>query len=414
MNDLRILENLFEKHDDEIHFELFKRSNIVSINNENQGDYNKEIIFNTKSLASRLINYKDAYILLKIEVKIPYDPTDQGKKSVPKLISLKKSFELVEYLKVSLNNVIITNESYVNRSSLVNYVLNNAYNDPTSYRNISKAISTGLNITDNQFITKDTYYSPQNDDEDTSNKFHYIDFEIPIFLKDISEFFKQLTVLKFAEFNIALKFIDNMIISSRENIETTIKSCHLFVKEVELYENDHIKYLKMLDDGYNQNINFLECHTRIFNDKMSEINENFYVNNVQNCDSVYMYGILNTNKEGLKYDLPSVKFEKPYLNIDNIKFENPIENDISAYDELKSKSNHYDNFLITYPNFKNYYRIYCFNVSRNIRDDHNNKFINIITNMETTSCVVYIVLKTHSSVKLEYSKNNGLVVYKSQ
>ena len=330
------------------------------------------------------------------------------------LISLKKSFELIEYLRISLNNIIITNESYVNRSSLVNYVLNNAYNDPTSYRNISKAISTGLNITDNQFITKDTYYSPQDDDEDTSNKFHYINFEIPIFLKDISEFFKQVTVLKFAEFNIDLKFIDNMIISSRENIEVVIKSCHLFVKEVELSENDHIKYLKMLNDGYSKTINFLECHTRIFNDKMSEINENCYVNDVQNCDSVYMYGILNTNKNSLKYDLPSVKFEKPYLNIDDIKFENPIYNDISAYDELKSKSNHYDNFLITNPNFKNYYRIYCFNVSRNIRDDHNNKFINIITNMETTSCVVYIILKTHSSVKLEYSKSKGLVVYKYQ
>ena len=414
MNDLRTLENLFEKHNDEIHFELFKRSNIVSINNENNGDYNKEIIFNTRSLASLLINYKDAYILLKIEVKIPYDQTDQGKKSVPKLISLKKSFELIEYLRISLNNVIITNESYVNRSSLVNYVLDNAYNDPTSYRNVLKAISTGLNITDNQFITKDTDYSPQDDDEDTSNKFHYINFEIPIFLKDISEFFKNVTILKFAEFNIGLKFIDNIIISSRENIETTIKSFHLFVKEVELFENDHIRYLKMLNDGYSKTINFLECHTRIFNDKMSEINENLYVNNVQNCDSVYMYGILNTNKEGLKYDLPSVKFEKPYLNIDNIKFENPIDNYISAYDKLKSKSNHYDNFLITYPNFKNYYRIYCFNVSRNIRDDHNNKFINIITNMETTSCVVYIVLKTHSSVKLNYSKSNGLVVYKSQ
>ena len=414
MNDLRILDDLFEKHNDEIYFQLFKRSNIISINNENQGDYNKEIVFNTRSLASLLVNYKDAYILLKIEAKVPYDGTDQGKKSVPKLISLKKSFELIEYLRISLNNVTITNESYVNRSALVNYVLNNSYSDPTSYRNVSKAISTGLNITDNQFITKDTYYTPQDDDEDTSNKFHYIDFEIPIFLKDISEFFKNVSVLKFAEFNIGLKFIDNMIISSRENIETTIKSCHLFVKEVELYENDHIKYLKMLNDGYTKNINFLECHTRIFNDKMSEINENFYVNNVQNCDSVYMYGILNTNKQGLAYDLPSVKFEKPYLNIDNIKFENPIENDISAYDELKNKSNHYDNFLITYPNFKKYYRIYCFNVSRNIRDDHNNKFINIITNMESTSCVVYIVLKTHSSVKLQYSKSNGLVVYKSQ
>ena len=82
------------------------------------------------------------------------------------MISLKKSFELIEYLRISLNNVIITNESYVNRSSLVNYVLNNACNDPTSYRNISKANSTGLNMTDNQFIIKDTYYSPQDDDDE--------------------------------------------------------------------------------------------------------------------------------------------------------------------------------------------------------------------------------------------------------
>ena len=80
MNDLTILDDLLEKHNDEIHFELFKRSNIVWINNENQGDYNKEIIFNTRSLSSLLINYKDAYVLLKIEVKIPYDGTDQDKK----------------------------------------------------------------------------------------------------------------------------------------------------------------------------------------------------------------------------------------------------------------------------------------------------------------------------------------------
>ena len=89
MNDLRILDDLFEKNNDEIYFELFKRSNIVWINNENQGDYNKEIVFNTRSLASLLINYMDAYILLEIEVKISYDGTDQDKKSVPKLISLK-------------------------------------------------------------------------------------------------------------------------------------------------------------------------------------------------------------------------------------------------------------------------------------------------------------------------------------
>ena len=241
-----------KKNNDEIHFELFERSNIVWINNENQGDYSKEIVFNTRSLASLLINYKDAYILLKIEVKIPYDGTDQGKKSVPKLISLKKSYELVEYLRISINNVIITNESYVNRSSLVNHVMNNAFNDPTSYRNISKAISTGLSITDNQFITKDTYYSPEDDGKDTTSKFHYINFEIPIFLKDISEFFRKVTVLKFAEFNINLKFIDNMIISFRENVETTIKSCYLFVKEVKLHEND-------MKNKLHEKLNILKC-----------------------------------------------------------------------------------------------------------------------------------------------------------
>ena len=34
--------------------------------------------------------------------------------------------------------------------------------------------------------------------------------------------------------------------------------------------------------------------------------------------------------------------------------------------------------------------------------------------METTSCADYIVLKTHSSIRLEYTKTNGLFVYKSQ
>ena len=158
--------------------------------------------------------------------------------------------------------------------------------------------------------------------------------------------------MKFAEFNISLKFIDNIIISSREGIKTTIKSCHLFAKEIKLHESDHIKYLKMLNDGYSKTINFLEIRTKIFKDKMKEINQDFYVNNVRNCDSVYIYGILDANKERLHYDLPSVKFEKPQLSIDNIEFEKPIDNDISAYDDLKNKSNHYDNFLITYSHFK--------------------------------------------------------------
>ena len=36
MDDFIILENSFEKHDDQIHFDLFKESNIIAHDNNNQ------------------------------------------------------------------------------------------------------------------------------------------------------------------------------------------------------------------------------------------------------------------------------------------------------------------------------------------------------------------------------------------
>ena len=90
MDDFRILENLFEKHDDQIHFDLFKESNIIAHNNNNQGNFNKEINFNTQSLASQIINYKDAYILLEIQVTVPYERQDLGKKNNSSIIVSQK------------------------------------------------------------------------------------------------------------------------------------------------------------------------------------------------------------------------------------------------------------------------------------------------------------------------------------
>ena len=65
----------------------------------------------------------------------------------------------------------------------------------------------------------------------------------------------------------------------------------------------------MLNDGYTNSINFLENHTRIFDEKLSTVNENFYINNVRNADRVYIYGILDSNKEGFHFDLPSVNLK---------------------------------------------------------------------------------------------------------
>ena len=236
MDDFKILENLFEKNNDQIHFDSFKESNIIAHNNNNQGNFNKGINFNTQSLASQLINYKDAYILLEIQVAVPYERQDQGKKTIPQLLYIKKSYELVHSLKISLNNIIISNEVNINRSSLVNYILNNAKDSYSDYRNLETNDSSAedLTIKYNQFISKETYVrnSDIGEDDDISDKFHYVNFKISIFFKDISEFFKKVDLLKYAEFNIDISFIDKIVISKRANIKSTIKSCFLYVEEI--------------------------------------------------------------------------------------------------------------------------------------------------------------------------------------
>ena len=153
MNDYKTITKLFENDQDEIGFRLFKESNIIELNNNNQGNYNDySIEFNTKSLTSKIINYKNSYIEIDFTVEIPYDQSDEDKKSIPKLVSLKKSYEIVESLKIQFNDVIISNETNLNRADLVNYVLNNSYNSPASYRNIMKSNSLNLNIKNNKFI----------------------------------------------------------------------------------------------------------------------------------------------------------------------------------------------------------------------------------------------------------------------
>ena len=71
------------------------------------------------------------------------------------VIIYKKSYELVKNLKISLNNIIIGNEANVNRSAIVNYILNNSKNDYADHRNLEINASTGedLTIKDNQFIS---------------------------------------------------------------------------------------------------------------------------------------------------------------------------------------------------------------------------------------------------------------------
>ena len=96
-------------------------------------------------------------------------------------------------------------------------------------------------------------------------------------------------------------------------------------------------------------------------------------------------------------------------------FENPIPNDISTFEILKNKSNHSDNFFITYNEFKNNYRIYCFNTNRETHEDNSKRHMNIITNVNIKDIgtpTVYVVWRNYATVTMIYNKNE-LDVYKS-
>ena len=54
MNDMQILENLFNNRHDEITFQSLEESNIISLNNNNKGHYsNNNLLFNTLQVSKK-------------------------------------------------------------------------------------------------------------------------------------------------------------------------------------------------------------------------------------------------------------------------------------------------------------------------------------------------------------------------
>ena len=80
-----------------------KSQMLLKINNDNgdNNNFDNGISFNTQSIASKMINYKDAYVLLHIECEIPFDGTDQGKNQFLNFFILKILLKLLKTLKFS-------------------------------------------------------------------------------------------------------------------------------------------------------------------------------------------------------------------------------------------------------------------------------------------------------------------------
>ena len=66
-----------------------------------------------------------------------------------------------------------------------------------------------------------------------------------VFLRDISNFFKNLNIpLEFAEFNLTLKLAGQIYVTDQNNTTQTLFSSHLYVDQVLLHEIERLEFLK--------------------------------------------------------------------------------------------------------------------------------------------------------------------------
>ena len=389
-NEFKQINNLVKSKSEKVEHISYKEVYKLKLNPENNN--NTRIEFNTKNISSQLIDYSNAYFQFIFNIKFATEAA-----CTKNNLTLKNSYEMIQELKIELNNKTISNEHNTNYSYIINHILENSKNDDLIYRNID----IDQNVIKYNDTDKDIFLTKNGDT---------MQITCNVFLKDISNFFKNLNIpLEFAEFNLTLKLVDQIYVTDQDNVTQTLLSSHLYIDRVILDEIEKLEYLKN-HNNFNVNITFLENYVKKDNNNITNENFDVFVNNVRNCNDLFLLLIKDNNKT-LK--LPNKKCKNIQLYIDNQKFQTEILSDLDAFVELKNRSEYLNEFILDYNRFLNNYTIYSFPIYRNTRFDKNNKYINISRlGVDDDDSKAIIIWREKSNINLKIS-NNFLEIIKT-
>ena len=389
-NEFKQINNLVKSKNDKVEDICYKEVYKLKLNPENNN--NIRIEFNTKNISSQLIDYSNAYFQFIFNIKFATEAA-----CTKTNLTLKNSYEIVQELKIELNNKNISNEHNTNYSYIINHLLENSKNDDLIYRNID----VHQNVVKYNDTNKDIFLVKNGDTMQVTCN---------VFLKDITNFFKNLNIpLEFAEFNLILKLVDEIYVTDQENVSQTLVSSHLYVDRVFLGELEKLEYLKN-HNNYNVNITFLENTVKKDNNNITNESFDVFINNVRNCNDLFLL-LIKDNNNTLK--LPNKECKNIQLYIDNQKFQTEILSDLDAYTELKNRSEYVNEFILDYNKFLNNYTIYSFPIYRNTRFDKNNKYINITgLGVDDDDSKAVIIWRKKSNINLKIN-NNFLEVIKT-
>ena len=372
----------------------YKSVNRTKLNNTNNNSFsNNRIRFNTKEISNHLVSYKDAYILLVVDLKFETETN-----ALPANIRLKNSYEMINSIKIELNRTIISNEDYVYYSNIIPHLLENSKSDDLLYRAIDlhDKVTFDTNTNKNVFIT---------------NNGDIITVKVPIYLKDISDYFWQLTfTLEFCDYDISIQVVDEIYYKTAAmNIESqTIKSAYLYTDICYLDEKTNLDYLKNINK-FNKTIPFFDNNVVINHNKIAANNFTIHVNNVYNCKNMYLMFI----KDDSIVKIPNKSCSNIQLKVNSEKFQNVIENNNDAFSIFKNRSPYTNEFLLNYNQFQNNYLIYGFPLDRMLKNDSGNKSIIINGEPDDNSSSTAMIIYQQASYINFKIENNSLVVTKT-
>ena len=305
---------------------------------------------------------------------------------------------MINSIKIELNRTIISNEDYVYYSNIIPHLLENSKSDDLLYRAIDlhDDVTFKTNADKNVFI---------------SNAGDTVTVKVPIYLKDISDYFRQLTFpLEFCDYDISIQVVDEIYYKTAAmNIESqAIKSAYLFIDICYLDEKTNLDYLKNINK-FNKTIPFFDNNVVINHNKIGANNFTTHVNNVYNCKNMYLMFI----KDNSIVKIPNKSCSNIQLKVNSEKFQNVIENNNDAFLIFKNRSPYTNEFLLNYNQFLNSYLIYAFPLDRMLKNDSGNKSIILNgepdDNSESTAIIIY-QQASYINFKIE---NDSLIVTKT-
>ena len=388
-SELNHIVNLIKSKNEKIENICYKEVHKIKLEKR---DGNNPIVFNTKTVLSNLVDYSNSYIEFQFDIKFETDAA-----CTKANLTLKNSYEMISELKIELNNRIISNETNVNYSHLINHLLENSKNDDLIYRNID--IHTDV-----------VKYNDTNKDIFLTKNGDTMRVTCNVFLKDISNFFKNLNMpLKFSEFNITLRLVDQIYVTNQTNTTQTLVSASLYVDQIELHEMEEIEFVKNYNN-FDVNIPFLENFVIRDSQNITDNEFNIGANNCTNTNDMFLMLVKDDNNT---LRLPNKRAKNLQLYIGNQLFQTGIKSDLESYLELKKRSEFFDEFIIDYNRFLNNYTIYAFPINRYSKKDKSTKYINITgVGVDNEASKGILVWRQMSNINLKIN-NNSLIIRKT-